>query len=274
MMKGVNNITLPRVSVEMITYNHAPYIVQAIEGVVCQKTNFPFELVISDDCSSDGTREICQKYAEQYPDKIKLLLPDKNLGMSENATFCLSNCKGEYIAICEGDDYWTDPSKLQRQVDFLDANPDYAFCCHRFKIYDQEEGRWEDDYAAPYYKKREDLEITRRLFLKTWITQPLTTVYRRSMCRPDVKGQYRDFRDIHIFYYLLKEGKGISFNSYMGVYRKHQGGVSSKVDNVKNLKTQRYIFGSLWMRNMSDMRLLGLSLVKNLDLLQILLKKK
>ncbi len=273
-MALVNDTTFPRVSVQMITYNHAPYIAQAIEGVMAQKTNFTFELVISDDCSSDGTREICRQYAERYPDKIKLLLPEKNLGMSANAALCMANCKGEYIAICEGDDYWTEPFKLQKQVDFLDMNAEYAFCCHRFKCYNQENGTWSDDYAALYYKDGEDLEITRKLFFQTWITHPLTTVYRRSMRNLTIESKYKNFRDIHLFYSLLKRGKGISFNSFMGVYRMHMGGVSSKVDKVKNHRTQWNIYYSLWKRNWSDVELTKILAIKSIVMIKLLFMRK
>ncbi len=117
-----------KVSVCMISYNHEQYIAQAIESILMQQTKFDFELVIGEDCSTDNTREICVAYQNNYPDKIRLLLPEKNLGMHKNFFETLQAARGEYIAFCEGDDYWIDPLKLQKQVDFLDANPDCAFC--------------------------------------------------------------------------------------------------------------------------------------------------
>jgi len=124
----------PLVSVVMPTYNHEPYIAQAIEGALMQKTNFPYEVLIGEDDSSDGTREICKRYAEEYPDKIRLFLNDRKNVIYINGQptgrwnfiNLLKNSKGKYIAICEGDDYWTDPYKLQKQVDFLEANPKYV----------------------------------------------------------------------------------------------------------------------------------------------------
>jgi glycosyltransferase involved in cell wall biosynthesis/GNAT superfamily N-acetyltransferase len=123
-MKLKNMNKKPLVSICMITYNHENLIAQAIEGVVMQKTNFPIELIIGEDCSTDNTRKICLEYKEKFPDIIKLLLPKKNLGMQQNVVATLTACTGKYIALCEGDDYWTDPLKLQRQVDFLEANHD------------------------------------------------------------------------------------------------------------------------------------------------------
>jgi glycosyltransferase involved in cell wall biosynthesis len=121
----------PLVSVYMLTYNHEKYIAQAIEGVMMQQTDFSVELVIGEDCSKDRTRRICREYKAKYPDRIKLLLPERNIGIDRNGTDTMNACTGKYVAICEGDDYWTDPNKLQRQVDFLEANPQYTMCVHQ-----------------------------------------------------------------------------------------------------------------------------------------------
>jgi len=118
--------SLPVVSVYMITYNHESYIAQAIEGIMMQQTDFPIELVIGEDCSTDRTREICLEYQDKYPEIIRLLLPEKNIGIYKNSKSTFIECKGKYIAICEGDDYWTDPLKLQKQVYFLETRPDFA----------------------------------------------------------------------------------------------------------------------------------------------------
>ena len=114
-------------SVAMITYNHQPYIAQAIEGVLSQKTSFPTELVIGEDCSTDGTREIVLDYKRRYPNKIRLLLWRKNGGQVLNSIETLKAVQGKYIAFCEGDDFFHCPEKLQKQVDFLESHPDYAF---------------------------------------------------------------------------------------------------------------------------------------------------
>jgi glycosyltransferase involved in cell wall biosynthesis len=114
------------VSVCMITYNHEAFITQAIEGVLMQRVDFKFELIIGEDCSTDSTRGISEDYANKFPDIIKLLPSERNLGMMPNFIRALNACTGRYIALCEGDDYWTDPYKLQKQVDFLEANPAYG----------------------------------------------------------------------------------------------------------------------------------------------------
>lgn len=125
-----------KVSVCMITYNHEAYIAEAIESVLMQKTDFPVELVIGEDCSTDGTRAIVLDYAARYPDRIRPLLPEKNLGVGLNSVATLEECRGQYVALLDGDDYWTDPLKLQKQVDFLEENPEYVMCHHNAMIID------------------------------------------------------------------------------------------------------------------------------------------
>jgi glycosyltransferase involved in cell wall biosynthesis len=118
----------PKVSVCMMTYNHERFIAQAIESVLEQKTSFDLELVIGEDCSTDGTRKIVAEYARKYPEKIKAMFRETNLGMTANGIQTLRECRGRYIALLEGDDYWTDPLKLQKQVDFLDVHPTCTAC--------------------------------------------------------------------------------------------------------------------------------------------------
>jgi glycosyltransferase involved in cell wall biosynthesis len=116
----------PLVSVHMITYNHEPYISQAIESVLGQRTNFDIELVIGEDCSTDNTRQIVYEYQKKNPEIIKVITSEENVGLNENAIRVNQQCIGKYMAYCEGDDYWTDQDKLQKQVDFLEKNPDYG----------------------------------------------------------------------------------------------------------------------------------------------------
>ena len=116
----------PLLSDCLITYNHANYIEQAIEGVLMQSVNFPWELIIADDFSTDGTREILLKYKEKYPNFIKLILQEKNVGPGKNFSDLLNEPQSKYIAYFEGDDYWIDPLKLQKQVDFIESHPDYV----------------------------------------------------------------------------------------------------------------------------------------------------
>ena len=121
----------PLVSVCMTAYNHAPYIARAIEGVLKQRTTFGVELIIGEDCSTDNTLATCREYAERYPDRIRLITAAKNVGMRENYRRTALAGQGRYVAYCDGDDYWTDEEKLQRQVEALEADPELGMCYTR-----------------------------------------------------------------------------------------------------------------------------------------------
>ena len=130
----------PLVSVCMTAYNHAPYIGRAIEGVLSQRTTFAVELVLSDDCSTDGTGAICRDYAARYPDRIRLLTGDVNVGMRANYRRTIEACRGRYVAMCDGDDWWSDPRKLQMQADLLESDPSCGMCYTRASNYYQNTG--------------------------------------------------------------------------------------------------------------------------------------
>jgi glycosyltransferase involved in cell wall biosynthesis len=114
----------------MLTYNHERYVAQAVTSALTQETDFPIEVIVGDDCSTDGTRQALHNLQRQYPTSLKLLLHNPNIGVGRNVAAVLNSCRGEYVAILEGDDYWTDPRKLQKQVAALDANPSWSECFH------------------------------------------------------------------------------------------------------------------------------------------------
>ena len=130
----------PKVSVLMLTYNQEDYIDEAIRSVMLQQTDFDFELVIGNDASTDRTAERCQAWKLRYPERIMLVDREQNLGLIGNFMATYDLCRGTYIAICEGDDFWTDKTKLQRQVDFLDTHPDFSTCFHRVVNYYADNG--------------------------------------------------------------------------------------------------------------------------------------
>jgi len=140
------------VSVCMITYNHEFYISQAIEGVLMQNCNFPYELIISDDSSTDNTYNICKKYANENSN-IKLLQSVRNQGMMANFLRALNQCTGKYIAICEGDDYWIDSLKLQKQVDFLNNNNDFGLVYTDYSVYYQENRYLKESFSSYFNEK-------------------------------------------------------------------------------------------------------------------------
>ena len=135
------------VSVMCTAFNHEDYIREALDSMVNQQADFAYEILVNDDCSSDGTAGIVRDYAEKYPEKVRAFFPEKNL-YSQNIdvyyhTF-FPNARGKYVAFCEGDDFWSDPEKLQRQVDFLEAHPEYSACVHNTALHYCDDS-WPDD---------------------------------------------------------------------------------------------------------------------------------
>jgi glycosyltransferase involved in cell wall biosynthesis len=137
-----------KISVLMITYNHARFIQQALDSVLAQKTDFPYEVVIGDDASTDATGAILAAYAGKYPDRIRLLRRAQNIGMNANFADTLAACRGEYVAVLEGDDYWTDNQKLARQAGFLDGHPECVSCFHNVIVFTDDAGAVVAGYHA------------------------------------------------------------------------------------------------------------------------------
>jgi glycosyltransferase involved in cell wall biosynthesis len=126
----------PKVSVCIITYNHERFIAQALDSVLSQETDFEFEVVVGEDCSTDSTAEIVQQYAQRYPSRVRALIREKNLA-GRNLETTINECRGQYVALLEGDDYWTSRQKLERQVSLLDRNPRLVGCFHRATVVDE-----------------------------------------------------------------------------------------------------------------------------------------
>ena len=145
----------PFVSIMMITYNHEPYIAQALDRVLKQKVDFPFEIVIGEDCSTDNTRRIVDGYKNRFPEIVRIISSEKNVGVRKNFYRTIVNCKGKYISFCEGDDYWHDEKKLQLQTDYLEKHTDYGMVFSDCNVYNEKKGslservRYHDGYREP-----------------------------------------------------------------------------------------------------------------------------
>lgn len=126
-----SNLSDIKVSVLMLAYNQERYIDEAIRSVVLQQTSFPIELIVADDASTDHTLDRIHYWQRRYPERMVVLPPTENLGLAANFIRAYSHARGEYVAICEGDDFWTDKRKLQIQADFMDTHPEFAMCFHR-----------------------------------------------------------------------------------------------------------------------------------------------
>ena len=219
----------PLVSISCTAYNHVQFIRQCLDGFVMQKATFHFEVLIHDDASMDGTQDIIREYEVKYPEIIKPIYQKVNQyskGIPIGVTFNMPRAQGKYIAVCEGDDYWTDPYKLQKQVDFLESHPDYVMCSHRFDQYYEDGHRLEKEKDDTFQGADYDLQ---NLIGGKWFTQTLTVMYRRSALDLKRYERYGMSMDIILFYELLKHGKGYCFPEAMGVYRYHNGGVWSEV---------------------------------------------
>jgi len=179
----------PLLSVCLITYNHADYIRDAIEGVLMQQASFPWELIIADDCSTDGTRNIVEEYANRYPRLIRLILQKTNVGAARNWMDLITGVTSKYLAYCEGDDYWTDPRKLQKQVDFLEGNPDYGLCYTRARQFDAVKGEYESGCFGRPFQSRNEILLSNLIPSLTIVAR--TDLYHRYI--DEVKPQTRDW---------------------------------------------------------------------------------
>ena len=232
----------PLVSICCLTYNHAPYIRDCLDSFLAQQTTFPIEILIHDDASTDGTDDIIRQYASRYPDIILPLYETQNqytrgFAGKMDIVFNYSRARGRYIAYCEGDDYWTDPLKLQKQVDFMEGHPEYSICFHRCRLYNENTGKFYKDGCGRLFAKGQDgVDITVDMFLKDWITQPLTMLFRRDSFSKEWQKKYKHYRDQHEIYHLLQAGKGYLFAFVGGVYRMHSGGVASQISRAEYCK--------------------------------------
>jgi glycosyltransferase involved in cell wall biosynthesis len=225
-----------KLSILMITYNHQNYIKQALDSILMQVTNFEYEIVVGEDCSTDNTRKILCEYQLKYPDKIRLLLPDQNLGMMKNFIQTYQACQGEYIAILEGDDYWTCSNKLQKQVDFLNNNPDFTICFHNANYL------WEIDDHPPHgllcKESQKEVSTLEDLLVENFIPT-LTSMFRNRQfgAFPDwfLRMKFGDW-PLHIL--NAEHGKIGYLNESMASYRVHSCGVASvsRTDKRKYLE--------------------------------------
>ncbi len=210
------------ISVCMITYNHEEYIRQAIEGVLNQKTAYQFELVIFNDASTDNTDVIIREIKQTHPkgNLINYIKHKKNIGLSANYIFSIEYCKGKYVAICEGDDYWIDSCKLQRQVEFLEQNKHYYFCFHKAIRLNVEE------YQYAIYPLTEQTDFSDRNFFSL-STIPMASVVFRNTERIYFNDQSVQL-DFNLLCSLLSIGNAYMLNEVMSVYRVHKKATTFK----------------------------------------------
>jgi glycosyltransferase involved in cell wall biosynthesis len=206
------------------TYNHERYIAQCLEGILMQRTNFPFEVIVGEDCSTDRTREIVRDYERRYPTLIRVVTSERNVGVSMNAKRVNQACRGKYLAMCEGDDYWIDPLKLQKQVEFMETYPDVSLCFHNALILNEKHGA-----VRLFFENEPDpvlgVETACRL------TIPTASV----MVRHSVMAVLPDWRsrvwcgDLVVRLWCAHVGHLGFLRGIMSVYRRHPGGLETRM---------------------------------------------
>ena len=222
---AIDNATQPKVIIRCLVYNHEPYLRDCLEGFVMQKTNFPFKAVVHDDCSTDGSAAIIREFAEKYPDIIEPIYETENQYSKRDGSLgrimdAATLGRSPYIAYCEGDDYWIDPLKLQKQVDFLESHPDYSMCFHKAKIIVHDGRNYYD-----YFSKLEEREYHPEEILIPWIIPTASIMMRASTPIPF----HKDFRngDVVIHAACVAQGRVYCMRGEMSIYRLHGTGSSA-----------------------------------------------
>lgn len=238
----------PCVSVWVITYNHSKFIRRCLDSILSQKTDFDYEICLGEDDSNDGTREICQEYEKKYPGMIRLFLRDRN---DSNRYKCrgpwqynfietFRACRGKYIAICDGDDFWTDDQKLKKQVTFLEEHPNFSGCFHKISMVD-EKGRFlKPDMGYP--PKRQDSYSIDYLLRYSNFSPMLSVVFRNHDNVAPEWIKDAPFGDMIIHAGNLMRGDYGFIDEVMGCYRIHRGGLASGTTRLKNVKVTLSVY--------------------------------
>lgn len=246
------------VSVLMITYNHESYIKEAIESVLTQECDFEVELIIADDCSNDKTEEVVKDILRTHPKRswIKYHKHTENKGMQPNFMFAKKQAKGKYIALCEGDDYWTDHLKLQKQVGFLEANPEYGICFHNVELYNNNQNLFEkDNITRNVLDTTTVLDLARGNFIHT-----PSVVLRNDFIIPKWF-KNTPMGDWTLYLISIGDKKIKKIDDIMAVYRKHNNSMwSSKSQEKRDELTKmsiKLVYNNLKYLNINAKTILG-----------------
>ena len=245
----------PVVSISCITYKHENYIRDAIDSFLNQKTSFPVEILVHDDASPDGTAAIIREYEDLYPGLIRGLYQKENqLSQGSEPDFInLKRVRGRYVAFCEGDDFWTDPLKLEKQVRFMEDNPGHAACFAGFTRFHEPSGTSSDDIitgiGTPY---KNGFSFGLSDMYRSWLTKTLTALVRSELIRHADFSRYRYYRDIHLFYHVIRDRKAFYFQEIHGVYRVHPGGINSMQQVSINARAAYNSYRELYEHNRDE----------------------
>lgn len=242
----LNKSTRLLASICMLTYNHESFIGQAIEGVLMQQTDFAFEIIIGEDCGSDNTREIVKKYADKYPDIIVPIFYSVNQGSTNNLINLVNKSRSDIIAICDGDDYWTDPVKLQKEVEFLINNPEFGMLCSKSNKFIQSKNKFEGVLGDSVAERYEEI-----YYGFDDVSAP-SIVFRKSDLLNCIKGceqliEKNLFFDTPMVLWFSYHEKVKFFDEIRSVYRVLNNSASHLKDEGKRLKfNQDYLFIKLF----------------------------
>ena len=208
-------------SIIVTAYNHSEYIRKALDSIFMQEVTYSYEVLIGDDASSDGTQDIVSDYEKKYPSKVKLFIRKENIGASENTFRLIMESQGKYLAMLEGDDYWTDSSKLQKQIDYLEANPDSIGVCHRFITVDNDGIPIKRKLGWVKHKKTFAIDDFQGIYMPSQLsTFVYVNIFKNSGC--DFSFLYlidRDISDRSLTLLLLSKGNFHCMGETMGAYR-------------------------------------------------------
>jgi len=226
-----SNNMIPMVSVVCITYNHGRFIREAIESFLMQETNFKVEILIGEDCSTDGTREIVFDYKKKYPDLVRVITSTSNVGMHANGSRTLNAVRGKYIALCEGDDYWIDPLKLQKQVDYMESHPECSLCVHS-ALRINKDGNNKISYKRPFINNQ------------SLSTVDIISLIKRMFATNSFFFRFKDIKNLPEYYiqapvgdfplaiHLSLQGNVYYIDQCMSTYR--MGSIGSWSNRMKN----------------------------------------
>jgi glycosyltransferase involved in cell wall biosynthesis len=243
--------TLPIVTTRTMTYMHESFIRECIEGILMQKTTFPVQVLIHDDASTDATANIVREYELKYPKVIKAYYQIENsytkADKRERRAEFMSWVRGKYIGLCEGDDYWTDPLKLQKQVDFLEGNSEFSICFHRFKYDFQDNRQFVNDSLEDIFSDNKYFFSFNVIeYFSRWMTQTCTVLIRSNCIDFEFLGKLKHTFDVILFYSILKKGKGALLGFEGAIYRKHNQGIYTGIDTISYCKLHYEAFKDLF----------------------------
>lgn len=231
--------TKPVVSVCTITYNHEEYISEAIDSFLMQKTSFPFEIVIGEDCSLDGTKTIILEYIKKYPNIVKLITSINNVGMQKNGKRTMTACRGEYIAVCEGDDYWIDEKKLQIQIDEMKKYPKIDISFH--PVYELKTGK-KGKILSKYSDKNKIFKTSDVILGDGGFMPTNSLIFKKKIIKELPKWFYEiaPVGDYYLQIFAARNAGALYINQTMAIYRKgHAESWSHSMKSIETLKQYR-----------------------------------